>query len=104
LEARFGVPADSLGAEAGRAVDLVGFYLAQGIRDIVYILSPERIVIGGGVSKLPGFFASIEAHLGYQLGGYPGHEEHGDGFLVAPGLGDLSGLTGALVIAENAAG
>jgi len=104
LEARFGVPADSLGAEAGRAVDLVGFYLAQGIRDIVYILSPERIVIGGGVSKLPGFFASIEAHLGYQLGGYPGHEEHGDGFLVAPGLGDLSGLTGALVVAENAAG
>ena len=77
----------SSGPEAGRAVDLVGFYLAQGIRDIVYTLSPERIVVGGGVSKLPGFFESIDTHLTYQLGGYPGHEEHGAGFVVAPGLG-----------------
>jgi len=103
LEARFGVPASNLGSDAGRAVDLVGFYLAQGIRDIVYILSPERVVIGGGVAKLPGFFESIETHLKYQLGGYPGHEEHEAGFVVAPGLGELSGLAGALVLAENVA-
>jgi len=102
LEARFGVPASDLGAKAGRAVDLVGFYLAQGIRDIVYVLSPERIVVGGGVAKLPGFFESIETHLTYQLGGYPGHQEQGPGFVVAPGLGDMSGLSGALVLAENA--
>jgi fructokinase len=102
LEARFGIPAGELGAEAGRAVDLVGFYLAQGIRDIVYTLSPERIVVGGGVSNLPGFFESIDTHLTYQLGGYPGHEEHGAGFVVPPGLGDMSGLGGALVLAESA--
>jgi fructokinase len=104
LEARFGVPAGSLGAEVVRAVDLVGFYLAQGIRNIVYTLSPERVVIGGGVSKLPGFHESIESHLTYQLGGYPGHEEHASGFVVAPGLGDLSGLAGALVLAELSVG
>lgn len=104
LEARFGVPANTLGAEAGRAVDLVGFYLAQGIRNIVYTLSPERVVIGGGVAKLPGFFESIETHLRYQLGGYPGHEEHDAGFVVAPELGDMSGLAGALIVAENAVG
>jgi fructokinase len=103
LEARFGISAGELGAQAGRAADLVGFYLAQGIRDIVYTLSPERIVVGGGVAKLPGFFESIDTHLTYQLGGYPGHEEHGAGFVVAPGLGDLSGLAGALVLAESAA-
>jgi fructokinase len=104
LEARFGMPAGSLGAEVVRAVDLVGFYLAQGIRNIVYTLSPERVVIGGGVSKLPGFHESIENHLTYQLGGYPGHEEHASGFVVAPGLGDLSGLAGALVLAEQSVG
>jgi fructokinase len=103
LEARFGVPAGALGAEAGRAVDLVGFYLAQGIRDIVYTLSPERVVVGGGVAKLSGFFESIETHLTYQLGGYPGHPEQGSGFVVAPGLADMSGLAGALILAENAA-
>lgn len=101
LEARFGMPASSLGAEAGRAVDLVGFYLAQGIRDIIYTLSPERVVIGGGVAMLPGFFESIQTHLKYQMGGYPGHEEHDAGFVVAPGLGEMSGLAGALVLAEQ---
>jgi fructokinase len=103
LEARFGVPAGALGAEAGRAVDLVGFYLAQGIRDIVYTLCPQRVVVGGGVASLPGFFESIQTHLGHQLGGYPGHAEHDAGFVVAPGLGDLSGLAGALVVAEQVA-
>ena len=102
LEARFGLPAGDLGAEAGRAVDLVGFYLAQGIRDIVYILSPERVVVGGGVSKLPGFLDSIETHLRYQLAGYPGHAEHDSGFVLLPRLGEMSGLAGALVLAENA--
>ncbi|MEX1124750.1 MAG: ROK family protein [Acidimicrobiia bacterium] len=102
LEARFGMPASSLGAEVGRAVDLVGFYLAQGIRNIVYTLSPERIVVGGGVAKMPGFYESIDNHLEEQLGGYPGHEEHHTGFVVAPGLGELSGLAGALVLAEEA--
>lgn len=104
LEARFGVAANSLGAGTGRAVDLVGFYLAQGIRDIVYTLSPERVVIGGGVAKIPGFFEAIETHLQYQLAGYPGHGEHDSGFVVAPGLGDMSGLAGALVLAEKAVG
>jgi fructokinase len=102
LEARFGMPPSELGTEAGRAVDLVGFYLAQGIRDIVYVLSPERVVIGGGVSKLPGFLEAIETHLEYQLSGYPGHEEHGPGFVVPPELGHHSGLAGALILAETA--
>ena len=102
IQARYGMRAPDLGADMAEAVDLVGFYLAQGIRDIVYTLSPQRVVIGGGVSKLPGFLESIETHLKGQLGDYPGHEEHRHGFVVAPGLGDLSGLAGALVLAEIA--
>jgi fructokinase len=102
IQARYGVRAPDLGAKMGEAVDLVGFYVAQGIRDIVYILSPARVVIGGGVSKLPGFIESIEAHLSRQLADYPGQPEHGRGFVVLPALGDLSGLAGAVVLAERA--
>ena len=102
IQARYGVRAPDLGDRMGDAVDLVGFYLAQGIRDIVYILSPQRVVVGGGVSKLPGFIDSIETHLSEQLADYPGHSEHGSGFVVLPALGDLSGLSGAVVLAERA--
>ncbi len=102
IQARYGVRAPDLGAAMGEAVDLVGFYVAQGIRDIVYILGPQLVVVGGGVSKLPGFIDSIETHLGEQLADYPGHPEYGRGFVVLPALGDLSGLAGAAVLAEGA--
>lgn len=99
LEARFGRDRSH---PTEQIADLAGYYLAQGIRSIVYLLSPQMVVIGGGVSGLPGLIASIQIHLGNQLAGYPGLVEHGEGFLVLAGLGEKAGLAGALVIAENA--
>ncbi len=99
LEARFG---ESSGHDAEEVVELAAFYLAQGIRDIVYILSPQRVVVGGGVASLAGLVPTIERHLASRLGSYPGLAEHGAGFVVPAGLGDRSGLAGALILAENA--
>ncbi len=82
--------------------ELTAFYLAQGIRDIVYTLSPQRVVVGGGVAGVAGLIPAIERHLLDRLGGYPGLAEHGPGFVVPAGLGERSGLAGALVLAENA--
>jgi fructokinase len=99
LEARFGPQRDDM---AEQVADLAGFYLAQGIRAIVYLLSPQRVVVGGGVAKRPALIPAIQRHLGSQLSGYPGLEEHGPGFVVPAGLGEMAGLAGALVLAENA--
>ncbi len=99
LEARYGPDRDNI---TERMADLAGFYLAQGIRSILYTLSPRLVVIGGGVAGLPGLIASIQRQLWEQLAGYPGLDEHRDGFVVPAGLGDLAGLAGALVIADNA--
>jgi glucokinase len=41
---------------ASRAVDRVAKYLAIGIVNIVAVIDPERIVIGGGMSKAGDFF------------------------------------------------
>jgi fructokinase len=103
VEARFGAPGDQLsGAEAAEAIEIEAFYLAQLAQDLVYTLAPERVIIGGGVSQMPGLLDLIGSALVGRLGGYPGRPEHARGFVVPPTLGAHSGLAGALVLAEAA--
>lgn len=84
------------------AIRLASFYLAQGLRDIVYVLAPQRVIVGGGVSRMEGFHDGLQDALVQELAGYPGLSEHGAYFVVPPGLGGLSGLAGGLVLAESA--
>jgi len=103
IEARFGDTADRLtGDEQREAVQLEAFYLAQMTRNLVYTLAPERVIVGGGVAQMPGLLDSVGESLLDELSGYPGLAQHGPGFVVPPGLGDLSGLAGGLVLAEKA--
>lgn len=104
IEERFGRAATALTHDQGEeALRLVAFYLGQGLRNIVYAVAPDRIVVGGGLSHLHGFHSAVSAELAEQLAGYPGLSEHESGdFVVAPGLGDLSGLAGGLILAEQA--
>ena len=58
IGARFGRRAEELeGADREDAAEIAAFYLATALRGIVYTLAPERIVLGGGVSQLPGLVA-----------------------------------------------
>ena len=104
IQARFGAEGSDLsGSDLVRALDLVSFYLGQGLRDLVYTVAPDRIVIGGGVSKLDGFHEAVRGQLSEWLAGYPGLEEPDvAGYVSAPALGDLSGLAGGLILAERA--
>lgn len=101
LEARFGEPSTWAGDD--RVLDLAADYVARGLRNLLYAAAPERIVIGGGVSKLPGFHERVRHTLGQLLAGYPGEPDL-ELLVSRPGLGDLSGLAGALVLAERAHG
>lgn len=103
LEERFGVRGEDLGGDQReRAVELVSHYLAQGVRNLVYVAAPERVIIGGGVGKLEGLHAAVRSRLRESLAGYPGVDAHeSDDFVQAPGLGDLSGLAGALLLAKR---
>lgn len=96
-------PEELEGAELVLAVELEASYLAAGLRNIVYTLAPKRIVLGGGVSKLPGLLPRVRQKLRQQLAEYPGLPEHqSDEFVQAPVLGDRAGALGALVLAEQA--
>jgi fructokinase len=105
VEARFGRRAETLsGADRVEAVELVAFYLAAGIRSLVYALAPERIVIGGGLGSMPGLVSAAVASLVEQLAGYPGLPEYADDrFIVQAALGGMAGPAGTLILAEDVA-
>ncbi|MGH4023683.1 MAG: ROK family protein [Pseudonocardiaceae bacterium] len=104
IAARWGRPAEHLeGADLRHAVELEAGYLAAGLRNIVYALAPQRIVIGGGVVALPGLFPALRARLAELLAGYPDlPEQSAEDFVVPAALGSLAGPAGALVLAELA--
>ena len=105
LAKRFGRRGETLDeAERGRATALVAFYLAAGVRSLVYTLAPERIIIGGGLTAMPGLVEMARSELVTQLAVYPGLPEHREAtFMVPAGLGGMAGPAGTLILAEAAA-
>lgn len=102
LRERFGAsPEDLSGGVLESAVDIASSYLAQGLTNIIYSWAPDRIVVGGGVSKLPGFHDAVRLEVIARTAGYP--RELGAvvrDLIVPPGLGDLSALAGAFALAS----
>jgi fructokinase len=106
MRQRWGAPPESLPADHP-GWDLEAEYLALGLLAIVGILSPRRIVVGGGVVSSPHVLPRIRARLATLLGGYlrsPALGDHLDRYVVPPGLGDRAGVLGALALAQDALG
>ncbi len=103
MAARWGRSAEQLDGDTLRAATrLEAAYLAAGLRNIVYVTAPQRVVIGGGVTSLPGLFPLVRASLTQTLAGYPACLEHtADDFIVPAELGPLAGPAGALILAHR---
>ncbi|MBB6253768.1 ROK family protein [Nitrospirillum iridis] len=105
IEARVGRPATDL-PDDHPVWDLVGDYLGQMVANLLFVLSPQRIVIGGGVGGRPGLLTRVRHHAHRHIGGYIDHPALADGlsgFVVPPGLDTGSGLAGALALGWDAA-
>jgi fructokinase len=86
--------------------ELEADYLGQLCAQLVLTLSPQRIVLGGGVMHQTRLLGPIRQRLRYWLGGYIDRKEvlsDDSGYVVAPGLGDHAGVLGALALAIDAA-
>jgi fructokinase len=81
--------------------DLEGYYLAQAIMQYSLILSPKKIIVGGGVMNQTQIYPSIYKYLEEFMNGYIGLPELSD-YITGPGLGDQAGITGALILAKRA--
>lgn len=99
MNARWGRPAEELGPQLDEALAIESHYLAAGFRQFVFTLAPEVIVMGGGVSHLPGIHRAVNQRLVEQMAGYAVQPEHRENYVVPPGLGDDAGIAGALALA-----
>jgi fructokinase len=101
LESRFGRPETWPGND--QVLGVAAHYLAQGLLNLVYTVAPERIIVGGGVSGLPGLHDRLRERLNVLMAGYPETPDL-DSLISKPGLGDRSGLAGALLLAATGGG
>jgi len=103
IEARWGKPGEQL-PENHPAWQLEAHYLALGLMAIVCILSPQRLILGGGVMKRSFLFPMIRSELQDLLNGYiqaPAITERVDATVVPPALGDRAGVLGAIALAAR---
>jgi len=102
LAARWGRPATELPA-AHPAWDLEARYLALAVVNYILVLSPQRIILGGGVMHQTHLFPRIRRQVQYLLNGYLQRreilEDAIDRYLVPPALGDRAGVLGSLALA-----
>ncbi|MBO0994677.1 ROK family protein [Bacillus sp. SD088] len=85
--------------------ELEAYYLAQALMQFILIVSPKKIIMGGGVMKQKQLFPLIQKKVQELLNGYvavPQILEHIDEYIVPPALGDNAGITGALMLAKRA--
>jgi fructokinase len=84
--------------------ELEAYYLAQALVNYILVLSPKKLILGGGVMQQKQLFPIIIENVVNLLNGYIQHENLLvciDEYIVPPELGDNAGLCGALALAKN---
>jgi fructokinase len=105
VEERWGRPGAELGDLREQAVATEASYLSQLAATLALVLSPSRIVFGGGIMHLLGLLDAVRDGTVALLNGYldvPAVTERPSSWIVAPGLGDRAGVLGAVALAERA--
>jgi fructokinase len=102
IQARWGKPAEDL-PPGHAAWALEAHYLALGVANLALTLSPQRIVIGGGILRQTHLFAPIRDAFLSLLNSYVRHPALArsiNEYIVPPELGGRAGVLGALVLAQ----
>lgn len=79
-------------------------YIASALANYTLILSPKKIILGGGIMQRTFLFPMIRQMVLELLNGYVQHKtllEDIDEYIVPPKLGSQSGVLGALALAQQ---
>ncbi|HWQ05234.1 MAG TPA: ROK family protein [Longilinea sp.] len=101
LNKRWGVNADKLPPDHP-GWELEAHYIALAVSSFIYTLSPQRIILGGGVMSQSQLFPMIRKEISTLLNGYvqsPALLSDIDSYIVPPGLGNKAGSLGAVALA-----
>lgn len=103
IEGRYGKKAADL-AEEEDVWDLEADYIAQALTGYILTLSPEIIILGGGVMHQMQLFPLIRKKVTEYLGGYVNTEELSDmeHYIVPASLHDDQGIMGCLELGRRA--
>ncbi len=103
LEKRWGKKGEALSGDP-KVWELEAWYLAQAVTNYIMLLSPERIVLGGGVSHQPGLIEQVREQIRILINGYIKNTSTADldAFLVHPALNDNQGILGCAKLAMQA--
>jgi len=105
LEKRWGQRAETLSPDHP-AWALEAHYIALALHNYVCMLSPQRLILGGGVMEQQHVFPLVRERLRALLNGYiqaPSILKEIDAYVVPPGLGSRAGVLGAIALAQAAA-
>lgn len=105
MQKRWGAPALTLPPHH-EAWELEAHYIALAVMNLTVTLSPQRIILGGGVMQQSHLFPMVRQEFARIMNGYIRRDTVLTGleqYIQPPGLGGLSGVLGSLVLAEQAA-
>jgi fructokinase len=101
LAKRWGQPAETLPPDHP-AWPLEAHYLALAVANLTLTLSPQRIILGGGVMQHEDLHARVRREVVQLLNGYLPSDHitrRPEQFIVPPALGQRSGVLGAIALA-----
>jgi fructokinase len=105
LEMRWGAKAQTLPPDHA-AWQLEAHYIAMALRSTICMLSPQRIILGGGVMSQAHLFPMVRNRVIAYLNGYvqaPEIMTDIDTYIVPPMLGNRAGVLGAMALGLAAA-
>jgi fructokinase len=106
MKARWGQAAERL-PDSHPGWELEAEYIALGLANLIYAFSPQRIVLGGGVAGHAGLHEAVRHRVQRILNGYihsPRILDSIGELIVPPGLGNRSGVLGAIALAMDLVG
>lgn len=100
MEKRWG-KAGALLSEEPKVWEIEAYYIAQACVNYSMILSPERIVLGGGVMKQPALLPLIRSKFTELMADYVRTQELADmdQYIVGASLNDNQGVMGCIQLA-----
>ncbi|MCR5503595.1 MAG: ROK family protein [Lachnospiraceae bacterium] len=103
IEERWGRKAFEL-ADRDEVWELEAYYIAQALSDLILILSPKKIILGGGVMHQEQLFPLIRKKVKEELNGYLDTAllRDMDHYIVPSALNDNQGILGCLKLAFDA--
>jgi fructokinase len=101
MQSRWGRPAYEL-PQDHPAWQLEAHYIAEALVAYTYTLSPQRIILGGGVMQNRDLYPLIRKEVKRLLAGYLSPADQDDqleNYITSPGLDQSSGVLGAIALA-----